>query len=218
MQTHPTKSQSVDWKAIEPDWRAGIKSKLQLSDEYGVSRAAIDKHFKKAGIERDLTKRIQDKAHTLVAQAVAREVAHVVTPETILAEKQVVEVNAEIIAQADLINRQDVLMALNVSRGQLRELAALCTCDLAEELEWLVATVMQAKMDQSTKPEVVMKAVGLFEYIISLAGRVKLSKEIAAAHGVYIPMQRKILKLDDDADKGQTEVDALLAKINAASI
>lgn len=45
---------SVDWDAIEPDWRAGIKTKKQMSAEYGVSRAAMDKHFGKVGIEREL--------------------------------------------------------------------------------------------------------------------------------------------------------------------
>jgi hypothetical protein len=45
---------------------------------------------------------------------------------------------------------------------------------------------------------------------------VKLSKEIAAAHGVYIPMQRKILKLDEEGDKSQSNLDALIARINAA--
>lgn len=53
---------AVDWDAIEPDWRAGIKTKKQMAEEYGVSRAAMDKHFNKVGVERDLTARIQAKA------------------------------------------------------------------------------------------------------------------------------------------------------------
>lgn len=35
----------VDWAAMEADWRAGIKSVLQLSDEHKVSRAGIIKHW-----------------------------------------------------------------------------------------------------------------------------------------------------------------------------
>lgn len=34
------------------DWCAGIKSKQQMSIEHGVSRAGIDKHFAKLGVER----------------------------------------------------------------------------------------------------------------------------------------------------------------------
>jgi hypothetical protein len=46
--------EKIDWEEMEPDWRAGIISKKQLSKQYGVSRAAIDKHWAKLGIERDL--------------------------------------------------------------------------------------------------------------------------------------------------------------------
>ena len=58
----------IDWEKIEPHWRAGIRTKLEISNEFGVSRAAMDKHFKKLGIERDLTAKIQAKAESLVAQ------------------------------------------------------------------------------------------------------------------------------------------------------
>jgi hypothetical protein len=71
-------------------------------------------------------------------------------------------------------------------------------------------------MDTST-PQRADKANELYRYIISLAGRVKLSKDIAATHAVYIPMQRKILKLDAEGDRNQSNLDALLAKINAAT-
>lgn len=199
---------TVDWDAIEPQWRAGIQTKLQISQEFGVSRAALDKHFAKMGVERDLTKRIQAKADALVTQAaVTREV----TPVTKAAEKELVEANAEILANADLLNRKDVILALSVSRSQLEEVALLCEPQFKEDLERLGEL-----MDNSvpSKPD---RTNELYRYIISLAGRVKMSKEIAAAFGVYIPMQRKILKLEDEGDKNQSTMDALLAKINASA-
>jgi len=52
----------VDWEAMRPDWMAGVKSVLQLSEEYGVSRAAILKHWGKEGLERDLAGNIKAKA------------------------------------------------------------------------------------------------------------------------------------------------------------
>lgn len=207
----PAVKKAVDWKAIEPDWKAGIKSKLQLSEEYGVSRAAMDKHFEKHGITRSLQKKIHDKADSLVAQEVAKQVTPLVTPKTILAEKQVIDANAEVISKADLINRKDVLLALDVSRSQLEEVAAMCQPEFRSVLEQLAD-----EFDMSS-PVKADKANELYRYIISLAGRVKMSKEIAAAHGVYIPMQRKILKLDEEGDKNQSNLDALLAKINASA-
>jgi hypothetical protein len=201
----------IDWDAIEPGWRAGIKTKLQLSEEYGVSRAAMDKHFAKEGIDRDLTKRIQSKVEALVTQAVAKQVTQAVTPETKLAEKQIVEANAEVVAAADLLNRKDVLLALSVSRSQLEEVAALCDPSFKD---LLVSLGESCDLSTENKPD---KANEMYRYIISLAGRVKMSKEIAASHGVYVAMQRKILKLDIDSDRSQSAVDSLMAKINAAT-
>ena len=50
--TPKEKKPPVDWVLVETDWLEGIKSKQQMSIEYGVSRAGIDKHFAKLCIER----------------------------------------------------------------------------------------------------------------------------------------------------------------------
>ena len=44
-----TEKRVIDWEAIEADWRAGVKTKQQMSIEYGVSRAAMDKRAKRDG-------------------------------------------------------------------------------------------------------------------------------------------------------------------------
>lgn len=41
---------TIDWKAIEPDGRAGVNWKRQMAQEHGVLRTALDKHFDNAGI------------------------------------------------------------------------------------------------------------------------------------------------------------------------
>ena len=208
---------SIDWQRAEREYRAGIRPLRDIAADCGVSEGAIRKRAKRDDWTRNLSDRIQAKAADKVRKAEVRKAG---TQERAIGagtEKQIVEANAEIVAQADLINRKDVLMALDVSRGQMCELAELSDRNLAPDLEWLRDAAAMGKLAAGMKPDAVAKAMGLFDYIVSLAGRVKLSKEIAAAHGVYIPMQRKILKLDDEADKGQTEIDALLAKINAAA-
>lgn len=61
--TKPDKA-AIDWDRIEPDFRANIKSVLQIAAEYeeatgrSISHTAINKHFKKLGVTRD----IRDKA------------------------------------------------------------------------------------------------------------------------------------------------------------
>lgn len=61
-------NKQIDWESIEKDWRAGIKTKLQMSEEHDVSRAAMDKRFKKLGIERDLSEKIRQGKVVLRAE------------------------------------------------------------------------------------------------------------------------------------------------------
>lgn len=48
------KKRVIDWEAIEKDWRAGIKSVLQIAKEHEISHTAINKRFKKFGVIRDI--------------------------------------------------------------------------------------------------------------------------------------------------------------------
>jgi len=198
----------IDWENIELHYRAGIRSLMDIAKEHGVSDAGILKKAKAQGWTRDLSAKIKAKAEAKVsAAAVSEEVSE----QRRTNQNVIVEANAEIVAQADLINRKDVLLALSVSRAQLDEVADLGEPEFRERL-----IALGDEMDTST-PQRADKANELYRYIISLAGRVKLSKDIAASHGVYIPMQRKILKLDAEGDRNQSNLDALLAKINAAT-
>jgi hypothetical protein len=197
-----------DWSSIEREYRAGIRTLRAIAEEHGITHGAINKRAKAEGWPRDLTAKIKAAAQDKVSKAL---VSKSVSKDDLVTERQVVEANAEVVAQADLLNRKDVLLAMTVSRSQLEEVAELGEPDFRARLEWLGEV-----MDTSTEKRQ-DKANELYRYIIGLAGRVKLSKEIAAAHGVYIPMQRKILKLDVEGDRNQSNLDALLAKINAAT-
>jgi len=109
----------VDWEAMEPDWRAGIKSKKELSNEYGVSRPAIDKHWAKAGVERDLTARIQANADALVARDA---VAHPVACATKVVEKEVVEANGMLVANVRIGHRKTIARGHALCQALLQEL------------------------------------------------------------------------------------------------
>lgn len=208
-----SKKKVVNWAVVEREYRAGIKTLRQIGLENGCSHVAIQKRADREGWSRDLKAKIIAKAEEKVTKAL---VTSQVTKDQKVTEQVMVEATAEIIARADLVNREDVLLALDVSRSQLREVAALGNPEFLAELEWLGEIMDESGIDDAGKPTQ-DRANALYRYIIGLAGRVKLSKEIAASHGVYIPMQRKILKLDEEADKSQTQLDALLAKINAGA-
>jgi hypothetical protein len=85
----------VDWDAIEPHYRAGVRSLRDIAEEFGVSNPAIVKHAEKCGWTRNLEAKIKEKADAKVAAAlVASERAE--SPAVKLTEAIRVEVEAEI--------------------------------------------------------------------------------------------------------------------------
>jgi hypothetical protein len=203
---------AVDWDAIERDYRAGIKTQRQMADEHGVSHVAINKHAAKAGWSRDLAAKIKAKAAEKVTKA---QVTSEVTKDRLVTEKLVVEANAEIVAQADLANRKDVQEGNNLMRGLLAELDALSDPQFRDKLVELGKDHDQTYVTETGR-EIKDRENELYQYIIGFSGRVKALKELSAVAAVMVPLQRKILKLDNEADESQAEVDALLARINAS--
>lgn len=198
-----------DWSSIEVHYRAGVRPLRSIGEEFGVSHVAIKKHADKNGWVRDLKKKIDEGVKTAVTRAA---VTKSVTTVTKVSEDAVVAANVEIIASAELVQRSDVILGLDVNRGLLEEIAALSNPKFSELLE-----AMAEEYDESgpgpTGAWKTDKANELYRYIISLAGRCKMAKDVAASHTTYIATQRKVLRMEDEANKGETTVDALLAGV-----
>lgn len=203
----------IDWELIERHYRAGLLSLREIARDVGVTEGAIRKRAKRDGWSRNLTAKIQQKAEELVRTEELKAVRTESTQLTAASEKEVVQSNAELVAQVDLSGRRDVGGSLDAARSMLGELSGLCDPKFRERLEWLGEVMDESGLDYSGKM-VKDRVNELYRYIISLPGRIKMIKEMAAAHGVYIPLQRKIYKLDSDEDKSQSAVDELLRKIN----
>ena len=201
---------AVDWLIAEKDYRAGIKTLRQIAEEHGVTHGAINKRAKRDGWDRDLSGKIQAKAESLVSKAA---VSNEVSKEKLVTERQIVEANAHAVAHVDLTNRKDVLRGMDVSRQHIDELAAMNDPTFRERLEWLGQIMDESGKDEETGRDVKDKANELYRYIIDMPGRVKMAKEVAAAVGVYVPMMRKIYKLDADANSGASAVEDLLRNL-----
>lgn len=183
------KRKPVDWEAMAPAWRAGIVSVLQLSKEFGVSRAAIIKHWRNEGVERDLSEKISARADTLVTQAV---VTPKVTPEQRVTEQSIIEVNAKMLADHILNQRDDVKRA----RAIVQKLwaAVESEIDYNEEFE---------KIGESLRSEDEFgqdKLNDAYCYAISLPQKVKSVKLLADALKVLIELERKILRVESMPD------------------
>lgn len=210
--TTKQRAAAVDWLIVEKDYRAGIKNLRQIGQENGITEGAIRKRAKRDGWTRDLAARIQAKAEDLVRKEEVRK-ASTQTSLDVPTERQVVEANAHAVAHVDLTNRKDVLRGMDVSRQHIDELAAMNDPTFRERLEWLGQIMDESGKDEETGRDVKDKANELYRYIIDMPGRVKMAKEVAAAVGVYVPMMRKIYKLDAEANSGASAVEDLLHKL-----
>lgn len=212
--TTKQRAAAVDWLIVEKDYRAGIKNLRQIGAENNITEGAIRKRAKRDGWTRDLAARIQAKAEDLVRKEEVRK-ASTQTSLDVPTERQVVEANANAVAHVDLTNRKDVLRGMDVSRQHIEELAALNDPTFRERLEWLGQVMDESGKDEETGRDVKDKVNELYRYIIDMPGRVKMAKEVAAAVGVYVPMMRKIYKLDAEANSGASAVEDLLHKLGA---
>lgn len=214
----------VDWEAVERHYRAGVLSLSQISRDYGVSRPAIEKRATRDGWTRSLSEKISQTAESkVVSKVAAKEAAGKVaggtsagcSPATKLTERQTVDAYSDVIARVEVAQRDDLEAAVSVTRAQLQELADLSDPQFRERLEWLGQVKDESGPTESGgfKSD---RANELYRYIISLAGRVKMAKEIAGAYGVYIPVQRKVLGLDNER-KSTSEYEDLLRRIGESA-
>ena len=94
-----------DWEAIERAYRAGLLSIREIASTQGITHGAINKRAKRDGWERDLKAKIKAKADSLVAK---REVATQVASKSVETEREIIEVNAEVIANIRMAHRVDL--------------------------------------------------------------------------------------------------------------
>jgi hypothetical protein len=178
----------IDWDAMEPDWRAGIKTKLQLSEEYGVSRAAIDKHWTQLGIHRDLTAKIKSTAQAKVTRAT---VTRGVTETTKITEREVIEAEAEIQSRIALAHRKDIPGKRQLISKLFNEIEGLTdNQDLIEQLTEALESGDQSAMATAAKR------------VASLPSRIKGTGELVTAYKTLITLEREIFGLQDSVPEG----------------
>ncbi|MBA3015222.1 MAG: hypothetical protein KKD63_04640, partial [Proteobacteria bacterium] len=165
--TEKKTQRSIDWEAVERDYRAGVKTLRVIGEEYGVSHVAITKKAKKDGWTRDLFAKIQAKADELVTKEM---VTKEVTSEGLVTERQIVEANAEAIKDVVLSHRRDIGRTRGLVVSMLAELEAQTdNADLFEKLGEFLEEGNSQKM------------VEAYKKVVSLSGRVDSVKKLADA-------------------------------------
>jgi hypothetical protein len=179
---------TIDWDLVEADWRAGVKTKQQMATQYGVSRAAMDKHFTKRGITRNLADKIRAKTESIVAESII-----VVAPDLPPAqERDIIEANAAMQSKIILAHRTDIQRARKLSMSLLTEL------EFQTDNQSLLEQLAEMLCDPDDKGQ--NKRMELFEKVISLGSRAGTMKTLADSLRGLISMERQAFGLDEKSD------------------
>jgi len=185
-----------DWEAIERAYRAGVLSVREIAAAHEVSHTAINKRAKREGWDRDLKAKIKAKADALVSK---REVSTEVSSKKAETEREIIELNAEVIANIRMAHRGDISRSRRLTNKLLDELEGLTdNRHLFEELGELMRNPDDNGQD---------KRNDLYNKIIDLPGRTKTMKELAETLKTLVALERQAYDLD--VKQGGSEEDTL---------
>jgi hypothetical protein len=184
------KRKAVDWNAVEPHYRAGIRALKDIGTEFGVSDAAIIKHAKKSEWSRDLKAKIQAKADAKVSAAV---VSAEVSAEKKLTESVRVEIEAEVQARIRLAHRADIARARTLSMSLLSELEAQ-TGDV--DSLYRLGEILRCEDDKGAD-----RLNDAYRAIISLPERTKTMKALIESVKIVIGLEREAFSIAGEPAK-----------------
>lgn len=185
-----------DWEAIERAYRAGLLSIREIASTQGITHGAINKRAKRDGWERDLKAKIQAKADSLVSK---RTVSTEVSTKQADTEREIIEVNAEVIANVRMAHRGDISRGRRLTNKLLDELESLTdNRELFDQLGELMRDPDDNGFDKHNE---------LYGKVISLPGRSKTMKEMAETLKTLISLERQAYDLDTKS--GSSDADAL---------
>lgn len=175
-----------DWEAIESAYRAGVMSIREIASQYEITHQAISKRAKKEGWERDSKAKVKARAENLVAK---REVASLVATEKAISERQLIEANAEVIANVRMEHRGDIRRARELTNNLFDELSAECAdVPALRKLGELMFSPDDNGRDKLNE---------IYHSIISLPERVKSAKSLSETFKNLVGLERQAYGLDD---------------------
>lgn len=178
----------VDYDRIEAGWRAGLLSPHQLAAAYieetgeQVSHAAIIKHFKKAGVPRNLAAKIKAKSDAMVTAAMVTEK---VTKETIRRDAEIVDDGAAVLTAVRLGHRKDINRARGLANKLLDELESL-----TDEQGTIKSLIKAFKEEDHEDSDAMSDMLALANKIGALPSRTKTMKELAETMKTLITLER----------------------------
>lgn len=195
-----------DWEAIERAYRAGLLSIREIASAQGITHGAVNKRAKRDGWERDLKAKIKAKADSLVSK---RTVSTEVSTKTADTEREIIELNAEVIANIRMAHRGDISRSRRLTNKLLDELEAL-----TDEQGTIKELIAQLKDSDRNDGEGMSDVLALANKMGALPSRTKTMKELAETLKTLVALERQAYDLDtksggNDADELSKLMDEL---------
>ncbi|WP_060489637.1 hypothetical protein [Pseudomonas sp. NBRC 111121] len=188
-----------DWEAIERAYRAGVLSVREIAAAHEVSHTAINKRAKRDGWDRDLKAKIKAKADALVSK---REVSTEVSSKQAETEREIIELNAEVIANIRMTHRGDISRSRRLTNKLLDELESL-----TDEQGTIKELIAQLKDGEHDDGEAMADVLALAKKMSALPARTKTMKELADTLKTLVALERQAYDLD--VKQGGSEEDTL---------
>ncbi|MCE1053403.1 hypothetical protein [Pseudomonas alloputida] len=188
-----------DWEAIERAYRAGVLSVREIAAAHEVSHTAINKRAKREGWDRDLKAKIKAKADALVSK---REVSTEVSSKQAETEREIIELNAEVIANIRMAHRGDISRSRRLTNKLLDELESL-----TDEQGTIKELIDQLKDGDHEDGEAMADVLALAKKMSALPARTKTMKELADTLKTLVALERQAYDLD--VKQGGSEEDTL---------
>jgi hypothetical protein len=179
----------VDYESMKHDWMAGVKSPQQMAVEYTewtgikVTRQAIIKHFKRAGLERSMAAAIQLKADAMVAASMVAGM--VAAPKT---QNEITNIVGRKVADVRLTHRADIARA----RTHLLTLQA--------QAEYVTNDIdLFKKLNELVNDDTVAgaaKRMEVYKRALSLSSRIENAKKLTETLRLLISLERESYGID----------------------
>lgn len=198
----PDTKPAPDWERIEADYRAGLLSLREIAAPFEITEGAIRKRAKAKGWSRDLSAKIKARAEELVRKDAVR--AEGTQPDHRVPEQQIVEANAEIVADVDRRHKRSAKKGQALVDKLLSEVEGITDSpELAQQLFELLndphAEEGEGKPPSKAEEERLRKMREAFERIMSLPGRVDSLKKLAETFEKFAKFERVAYRLEESA-------------------
>lgn len=171
---------SIDWPAVERDYRAGILSLREIGTAHGLTHGAINKRSKRDGWTRDLQAKIQAKADELVSKAL---VSKEVSKADLATERQIIDAGAQRIAQVRNEHRQDI--------NRMRSLGTALLAELEDQTFDAVLLSQLGELMRNPDDSGSDRLNDIYKKVISTPGRVDTAKKLVETMKSVIAMERE---------------------------